>query len=71
MDGETLQQKETHKGILVSRFRVQLGNMQQRPKVVSDIVLTYVVLHRTQQGGADRSPTPANDIAAVQNEQVV
>ena len=24
---------------------------------------------RTQQGGADRAPTPANDVAALQNEQ--
>ena len=26
---------------------------------------------RTHQGGADGAPTPANDIAALQNEQVV
>ena len=32
-----------------------------------------MVLHnmlRTHQGGADRAPTPANDVAALQNEQV-
>ena len=58
MDGETIQQKTTHKGkknsklqdvqsqkvvenvfeILASRFRVVLGTMEQRPKVVRDIV---------------------------------
>ena len=32
-------------GILVKRFRVLLTTMQQRPKVVRDIVLTCVVLH--------------------------
>ena len=33
-----------------------------------------VVLHnmlRTQQGGADRAPTPVNDVGALQNGQVV
>ena len=32
-------------GILGKRFRVLLTNMEQRPKVVRDIVLTCVVLH--------------------------
>ena len=32
-------------GILVTRFRVLLTTMEQRPKVVRDIVLTCVVLH--------------------------
>ena len=52
-------------GIIVNRFRVLLSTTEQRPKVVRDIVLTCVVLHtmpRTHQGGADRPPTPANDI---------
>ena len=31
-------------GIIVNRFRVLLGTMRQRPKVVRDIVLTSVVL---------------------------
>ena len=56
--------------ILGSRFRVLLGTMEQRPRVVTDIVFTCVVLHnmlRTHQGGADRAPTPANDLAALQN----
>ena len=50
--------------ILASRFNALLGTMEQRPKVVRDIVLTCVVFHnmlRTHQGGADRAPTPAND----------
>ena len=61
-------------GILVSRFSVLLGTIEQRPKAVRDIVLTCVVLHnmlRTNQGEADKAPIPANDIAALQNEQVV
>ena len=61
-------------GILMSRFRVLLGTMEQRPKVVRDIVFTCVVLHHmlgTHQVGADRASTPANNLAALQNEQVV
>ena len=61
-------------GILVSRFRVLLGTMEQRPKVVRDVVLTCLLLHnmlRTHQGRADRAPTPVDDIAVLQNEQVV
>ena len=61
-------------GILVSRFRVLLGTMDQRPRVVRDIVFTCVVLCNmlmTQQGGADRAPTQGNDVAAEQNEQAV
>ena len=60
--------------ILASRFRVLQGTMEQRPKVVRDIVYTCVVLHnmlRIHQDGADRAPTPVNDVAALQNEQVV
>ena len=40
-------------GILVKRFRVLLTTMEQRPKVVRDIVLTCMVLHnmlRSHQG---------------------
>ena len=33
-------------GILVKQFRVLLTTMEQRPKVVRDIALTCVVLHR-------------------------
>ena len=57
-------------GILVSKFRVLLGTMEQRPRVVRDVCFTCVVLHnllRIHQDGADRAPTPANDIAALQN----
>ena len=52
-------------GILVNRFKVLLTTMEQRPKVVRDIVLTCMVLHnmlRSHQGGADRPPTPADDM---------
>ena len=44
-------------GILASRFRVLLTTMEQRPKVVRDIVLTSLVLHnmlRSHQGGEQR-----------------
>ena len=61
-------------GILANRFRVLLGTMEQRPKVVRDIVLTCVVLTnmlRTHQGGLDRAPNPADDIVAISNEAVV
>ena len=46
--------------------------MEQWPKVVRDIVLTCVVLHnmlRSHKGGADRPPTPADDIQPPQNDQ--
>ena len=61
-------------GILVSRYRVLLFTMKQRPKVVGDIVLTCVVLHnmlRALQSRTDRAPTPTNDVPALQNEQMV
>ena len=61
-------------GVLVCRFRVLLGTMEQRPRVVRDIAFTCVVLHnmlRTHQGGADRATTPAKDVAALRNEQVL
>ena len=61
-------------GILVSRFRELLGTMERRSKVVRHIVLTCVVLHnmlKTHQGRAVKEATPANDIAVLQNEQVV
>ena len=56
-------------GICVKRFGALLTTMDQRPKVVRDIVLTCVVLHnmlRSHQGGADRPPTPADDIVTPQ-----
>ena len=61
-------------GILVSRFRVLLGTMEKRPRVVRNIVFMCVALHnmmRTHQGGEDRALTPGNDVAAQQNEQAV
>ena len=56
--------------ILVSKLGVLQGTMEQRPNVV----FTCVVLHnmlRTHQDRADREPTSGNDVAALQNEQVV
>ena len=61
-------------GSLVSRSRVLLGTIEQRPKVVRDIVFTCVLLHnmlRTHQDRVDRAPTPANDIVTLRNEQLV
>ena len=59
-------------GILVKQFRVLLTTMEQRPKVVKDIVLTCVVLHnmlRSHQGTADRPTTPADNIEPPQVDQ--
>ena len=59
-------------GILIKRFSVLLTTMEQRPEVVKYIVLTRVVLHnmlRSHQGGADRLPTPADDIQPPQEDQ--
>ena len=61
-------------GVLVNIFRVLLATIEQRPKVVRDIVFACVVLHnmlKTHQGRADRALTPANDVVALQKEQVV
>ena len=58
-------------GILIKPFRVLLTTMEQRPKVVRDIVLTCVVLHnmlRSHQGAANRPLTPA-DIQPPQGDQ--
>ena len=44
-------------GILVKRFRVLLTTMEQRPKVVRDIVLTFVVLHAEKKSGGSRQTT--------------
>ena len=58
--------------ILVSRFLVLLGTMEQRPRVIKDIVYTCVLLHnmmRTHRGWADRELNPGYDRAALQNNQ--
>ena len=56
----------THLVIWYTCQQIQLlTTMEQRPKVVRDIELTCVVLHnmlRSHQGGADRPPTPSDDI---------
>ena len=60
-------------GILLRPFRVLLGTVEKRPRVVRDIVFMYVVLHnmlRTHQGGADRTLTPENDAVTKRNGQV-
>ena len=59
-------------GILVKRFRELLTAMEQSPNVERDIVLTCVALHnmlRSHQQGADRPPTPADDILPPQADQ--
>ena len=94
MDGETLQQKPTHKerknsklqdlqrqeggGECACNISEQIqgntGHHPARPKVVRDIGFLCVMLQymvRTHQRGADRAPTTANDVVALQNEQVV
>ena len=61
-------------GILVSIFRVLLGTMEQRPKVVRDSVLICVMLHnmlRTHPGRVARALAPTDDVAAILNELVV
>ena len=48
--------------------------MEQRPRIVRDIVFICVVLHnmlRTHQGEVHRAPALANNIAALQIEQAV
>ena len=45
--------------VLASKFRVLLDTMEQRPRIVRDI------------GGADRAPTPENDVVDLQNEQAM
>ena len=59
-------------GILASRFRVLLGTIEQRPKVVKGIVLTCVAQQAEDTPRqSSRSPTPADDIAAIANEPAV
>ena len=55
----------------MSRFRVPLGTIVQRPKVFRDIVFTCVVLHnmlRTHHRGADGASSIANDVVVLQND---
>ena len=56
-------------GILVKRFRVLLTIMEQRSKVVKDIVLTRVVHVEKPSGGAEEPPTPADNIQPPQRGQ--
>ena len=57
--------------LLVSRFRVLLGTMEQRPEI--GIAFICVLLHmvRTHQCGAGMATTQANDVVALRNAQVV
>ena len=50
------------------------GHHGAKAKGCQRLVFICVVLHnmlKTHQGGADRAPTPANNVMALQNEQVV
>ena len=96
MDGETLQQKTTHKGrnntklqdfwrqegggeciwntwgeqVLLDTFRYYWAPWSKGQGWL-ETFFTCVLLHnmlRTDQGGADRAPNPANDVAAIQNQ---
>ena len=60
-------------GMLVRRFRVLLGTMEQRPKDVRDIIFTCVLLHNMLRAphGRGRAPTPGNDVLALENEHVL
>ena len=56
--------------ILERRFRILPGKLEQKRKVITGIVLTFIVLHnmlRTHLGVVVRTPTPANDIEAIAN----
>ena len=53
---------------------IQATTWHQRPRVVRSIEFTCMLLHnmlRIYQGGAYRVPTPANDVVALYNDQVV
>ena len=59
---------------IIEQIQATTGHNGAKDKGCRDNVLTCVVLHnmlRTYQGRAIRAPTPADDIAALQNEQVV
>ena len=60
-------------GILASRFMVLLGTMEPKIKGCQRHCFEIVFhnIQRTHQGGPDRAPTPADDIAALQTGQVV
>ena len=65
---QDLKKQEDMFGTLVSRFKVLLGTIETRPKVVRDSVFTCMMLHNmlwTHQGSADRALTSANDVAAL------
>ena len=61
-------------GISVSRFWVPLVTMEQRPRVVRDIVYTMCGVASQDKDlpgwGRHRVPNPGNDGVAIQNNQV-
>ena len=81
MDGEALanysisrdrRAMENAFGILVSKFRVLLGTMEQRAKVVSHYFYMCVPQYAEHTPGQSRQGTnPPNDVVDLRNEQVV
>ena len=55
-------------GILASRFRVLLTTMEQRPKVMTCVVL-HNMLRSEAIRGSERHPTPTDNIQPPQNDQ--
>ena len=59
-------------GILVSRFTVPLGTMEQKKAKGCQRHCFYICgFAQHAEDTPDRAPTPANDVTPLENEQVV